>query len=42
MADAPTDTATATCGEVVVPRRRGKSKALNFTYEGPLLVMRLA
>jgi hypothetical protein len=29
-------TATATCGEAVVSRRRGKSKAPNFTYEGPV------
>jgi hypothetical protein len=41
MPAAPTDTTTAvTSGEVVV-RRRGKSKAPNFTYEGPVSVIRL-
>jgi hypothetical protein len=28
-------------GEAVVSRRRGKSKAPNFTYEGPVSVIRL-
>ena len=41
MAAAPTDITTATSGDVVVPRRRGKSKAPNFTYEGPVSVIRL-
>ena len=41
MAAAPTDTSTAISGEVVVPRRRGKSKAPNFKYEGPVSVIRL-
>jgi hypothetical protein len=41
MAATPTDTTTATGGEVVVPRRRGKSKAPNFKYDGPVSVIRL-
>jgi hypothetical protein len=41
MAAAPTDTSTAITGDVVVPRRRGKSKAPNFKYEGPVSVIRL-
>jgi hypothetical protein len=40
MAAAPTDTATPISGDVV-PRRRGKSKAPNFSYEGPVSVIRL-
>jgi hypothetical protein len=41
MAAASTDTTTAISGEVVQPRRRGKSKAPNFRYEGPVSVVRL-
>jgi hypothetical protein len=41
MAAARTDTTTAISGDVVLPRRRGKSKAPNFTYEGPVSVIRL-
>jgi hypothetical protein len=41
MPSAGTDTATVTSGDVVVPRRRGKSKALNFRYDGPVSVIRL-
>jgi len=41
MAATPTETTTAISGEVVVPRRRGKSKAANFTYDGPVSVIRL-
>jgi len=41
MATARTDTITAMSGDVV-PRRRGKSKAPNFQYEGPVSVIRLA
>ncbi|WP_317187538.1 zinc ribbon domain-containing protein [Mycobacterium avium] len=41
MAAAPSDTSAAVSGDVVVPRRRGKSKAANFTYEGPVAVIRL-
>jgi Putative transposase DNA-binding domain len=40
MAAAPTDTITAISGDVV-PRRRGKSKAPNFKYDGPVSVIRL-
>jgi hypothetical protein len=40
MAAGRTDTATAISGEVVA-RRRGKSKAPNFTYDGPVSVIRL-
>jgi Putative transposase DNA-binding domain len=41
MASAPADTTAATSGEAVTPRRRGKSKAPNFTYDGPVSVIRL-
>lgn len=43
MAATPTDTLAATSGDEVVgvPRRRGKSKAANFTYQGPVSVIRL-
>lgn len=43
MAAAPTDTTAAISGDAVayVPRRRGKSKTANFTYEGPVAVIRL-
>jgi hypothetical protein len=41
MAAVATDAATAFSGDVVVPRRRGKSKAPNFKYEGPVSVIRL-
>lgn len=42
MAAMPTDTMAATSGdEVVGVRRRGKSKAANFIYEGPVSVIRL-
>lgn len=41
MAATPTDTDTATSGEVGLPRRRGKSKTPNFTYDGPVSVIRL-
>ena len=43
MAAASTDTVAATSGDAVAgaPRRRGKSKAANFTYEGPVAVIRL-
>jgi hypothetical protein len=41
MTAASTDTATAIGGDVVTPRRRGKSKAPNFRYEGPVSVIRL-
>ena len=40
MAATPTDTASVISGDVV-PRRRGKSKAPNFSYEGPVSVIRL-
>lgn len=40
MAAAPTDTTTVTGGDVVL-RRRGKSKAPNFKYDGPVSVIRL-
>jgi hypothetical protein len=40
MADALTDTATGIDGEVVA-RRRGRSKAPNFKYVGPVSVIRL-
>ena len=36
-----TDTTTATGVELGVPRRRGKSKAPNFTYDGAVSVIRL-
>ena len=41
MAAALTDTATAISGDVVVARRRGKSKCPNFSYEGPVSVIGL-
>jgi hypothetical protein len=41
MAAASTDTTAVSGGEVVVPRRRGKSKAPNFKYDGPVSVIRL-
>jgi hypothetical protein len=43
MASTSTDTMAATSGDGVaaVPRRRGKSKAPNFTYDGPVAVIRL-
>ena len=41
MAAAPTDTSTATSGDAVLRRRRGKSRAPNFTYDGPVSVIRL-
>ena len=42
MAAAPTDTGTAISGDVVgAPGRRGKSKAPNFRYDGPVSVIRL-
>jgi hypothetical protein len=41
MACAPTDTTIAMGGEVVRPQRRGKSKAPNFKYTGPVSVIRL-
>jgi hypothetical protein len=40
MEAAITDTATAISGDVL-PRRRGRSKARNFTYDGPVSVIRL-
>ena len=39
MTAAPTDTAIS--GAVALPRRRGKSRAPNFSYEGPVSVIRL-
>ncbi len=43
MAAAPTDTTAAISGDAVAcaPRRRGRSKAANFTYAGPVAVIRL-
>jgi len=43
MASTSIDTMGATSGDevVVAPRRRGKSKAPNFTYDGPVAVIRL-
>lgn len=42
MTAAPTDIVTATSGDVVcAARRRGKSKKPNFSYEGPVSVIRL-
>jgi uncharacterized protein len=43
MASPPTDTLAATSGDDVMgaPRRRGKSKDPNFTYDGPVAVIRL-
>jgi hypothetical protein len=40
MGAALTDTSTAVSGGVA-PRRRGKSKAPNFRYDGPVSVIRL-
>jgi hypothetical protein len=41
MAAACIDTTTVTSGDGVLPRRRGKSKAPNFKYDGPVSVIRL-
>jgi hypothetical protein len=41
MAATGTDTTVATSGDVGMPRRRGKSKAPNFTYGGPVSVIGL-
>jgi hypothetical protein len=41
MAAVPADSTTVTSGEVVGPRRRGKSKAPNFKYDGPVSVIPL-
>jgi hypothetical protein len=43
MTSPPTDTLAATSGDAVMgaPRRRGKSKDPNFTYDGPVAVIRL-
>jgi hypothetical protein len=41
MAATATDTIAAISGDVALPRRRGKSKAPNFNYEGPVSVIRL-
>ena len=41
MASADADIVTATSGDVVLPRRRGKSKGPNFKYDGPVSVIRL-
>ncbi len=43
MAATPTDSLAATSGDAVVGalRRRGKSKARNFSYDGPVAVIRL-
>jgi hypothetical protein len=41
MAATATDTSTALSGDVTGPRRRGKSKARNFKYDGAVSVMRL-
>jgi hypothetical protein len=41
MTVAFSSTATAASGEAAVSRRRGKSKAPNFTYDGPVSVIRL-
>lgn len=43
MESAPTDSPAVNCGDEVVaaPRRRGKSKAANFAYDGPVSVIRL-
>ncbi|MGH3971049.1 MAG: hypothetical protein ACRDTV_23815 [Mycobacterium sp.] len=41
MAFAPADTTAAISGDVVLPRRRGKSKSPNFRYDGPVSVIRL-
>lgn len=41
MAAAVTDTTAGLGGDVAPPRRRGKSKAPNFKYDGPVSVIRL-
>jgi hypothetical protein len=41
MAAESTDTTTVTSGDDVVARRRGRSKAPDFTYGGPVSVIRL-
>ncbi|HTF54490.1 MAG TPA: hypothetical protein VK735_44210, partial [Pseudonocardia sp.] len=41
MAAAPTDITAVISGDAKVARRRGKSKAPNFTYDGPVSVIRL-
>lgn len=41
MAATGTDTTVAASGDVGMGRRRGKSKAPNFTYDGPVSVIRL-
>ena len=41
MAAASTDTTAVISGDAVLSRRRGKSKAPNFTYDGPVSVIRL-
>ncbi len=41
MAAAVTDTTAGIGGDVAPPRRRGKSKAPNFKYDGPVSVIRL-
>ncbi|MGH3237949.1 MAG: hypothetical protein ACRDOH_32765, partial [Streptosporangiaceae bacterium] len=41
MAATGTDNVTVTGGDAVGPRRRGKSKAPNFKYGGPVSVIRL-
>jgi hypothetical protein len=41
MAAAGTDNRTAVSGGLVLPRRRGKSKAPNFRYDGAVSVIRL-
>ena len=38
MAAAPTDITAVISGDAV-PRRRGKSKAANFKYDGPVAVI---
>jgi hypothetical protein len=39
MASAPTDSMATISGAVVGPRRRGRSKAPNFTYDGLVSVI---
>ncbi len=41
MTAVPSDTTAVISGEVVVPRRQGKSNAPNFKYDGPVSVIRL-
>ncbi|MDT5328544.1 MAG: hypothetical protein QOF25_5696 [Mycobacterium sp.] len=41
MATAPTDITAVISGDAKVARRRGKSKAPNFAYDGPVSVIRL-